>query len=142
MVLLMQKRKWITQSPFLYQLLLRGHQVGWCIWSFFQWSMVAPNDSLKWISLQLMDHSFKATKELLWINIIFAILWKIWDERNVRIFQNIAKISEGSSRVRYFLCILSVQKFNGLLRVIVYHSLLQIGSIFCIPYKWTSFVHL
>lgn len=53
---------------------LGGCHMGWNSWCFpFYWS---------WTKLLLMEHPSKAFKELVWANIIVALLLKIWDIRN------------------------------------------------------------
>lgn len=47
-----------------------------------------------WIKLLLQDHPFKGYKVNLWISIICAILSKIREERNNRIFKNSSKPSK------------------------------------------------
>lgn len=60
----------------------------------FNWSIVTPIDSKSWICMLLLDHPFKNTKEIIWTNIVSAVLWKIWDKRNAWIFKDKAKSIE------------------------------------------------
>lgn len=40
-----------------------------------------------WLELLLIEYIFKSTKSILWLHIIRAVLWKMWNKRNLRIFQ-------------------------------------------------------
>lgn len=67
------------------------------------WTVVPVQDSLDWHWMSLLNRPFKATKEVL------HLLWsKIWEERNARIFKDIAKSYEelNKPRIIYFHCLL------------------------------------
>lgn len=78
----------------------------------FNWSVTFPNDTQSWLSLLISWTPFKADKSHLWLSLVCAVLWKIWEERNSRIFWDKSRTAK-DILILSFMMLFLVRRFTG-----------------------------